>query len=117
MIDFVATRATTDQQTAACARLLTAVIVHAIEDATEQPSVTEKMQSGYVDYQARRAIEFLYGEHTTFPLYASLIGGSARSIRCALLQMPERIARPGKRGISAMARRTLKPNDRIQPRR
>jgi hypothetical protein len=88
MIDFVSTRETTDQQTAACARLLSAVIAQAIKDASSPATDAEKKGNKNTCGTARSAISFLFDNDSVFPLYASLIGSSAESIRAALLEKP-----------------------------
>lgn len=100
MIDFLATRTTTDPQTAACARLLTTVITHAIKDACTPLNKEEKLKCKNIDTNARKSIDFLFGKESIFPLYASLIGTSAESIRRALLELEGG-------GISDMDRRVL----------
>ena len=85
MIDFVSTRQTTDAQTAACARLLAAVIALAIKDACKPMTAYEKRKERNLDSEARQAIRFLFGADSVFPLYASLIGSSAEAIRFALM--------------------------------
>ena len=86
MIDFVSTRETTDTQSAACARLLAAVIARAIEDAKTPFSEKEKLEKKNISHHASAAIKFLFKEPSVFPLYASLIGTSAEAIRTALLE-------------------------------
>jgi len=105
MIDFVSTRQTTDAQTAACARLLAAVIAQAIKDACKPMTADEKRN---LDSEARQAIQFLFGADSVFPLYASLIGSSAEAIRFALLNKAEDMVPAASRGFSDMDRRILK---------
>ena len=93
MIDFVSTRETTDQQTAACARLLSAVIAQAIKDASSAVTDGEKKSNKNIRGGARAAISFLFDENSVFPLYANLIGSSAESIRSALLENPTSMSR------------------------
>jgi len=107
MIDFVATRNTTDTQTAACARLLTAVIAQAIKDACKPMNAKEKAAERNLDDEAREAIRFLFGAESVFPLYASLIGSSAESVRFALLNRPDDIGAVGGRLFTDMDRRVL----------
>lgn len=85
MIDFISTRTSTDPQTAACARLLTAVITQAIQDACTPMTTEERKQKKNLNTNARRAIRFLFGADSVFPLYAELIGVSHEAIRFALL--------------------------------
>jgi hypothetical protein len=85
MIDFVSTRHTTDSQTAACARLLAAVIAQAIKDASTPLNTDERRQRRNLNCEARQAIHFLFGRDSVFPLYASLVGSSADAIRGALM--------------------------------
>ena len=84
MLDLLSTRQTTDQQTAACARLLAAVISQAVADACKRPLSSEKRARRNIDGEASEAIHFLFGDGPEFAVYAKLIGLSAPSIRCAL---------------------------------
>lgn len=104
MIDFLSTRASTDAQTRACARLLVAVIAMAIKDACSPMNKKEKRLSQNLKDEARGAISFLFGARSVFPLYASMIGSSAEAIRSVLID-GESLA-PG--GISCMDRRVLR---------
>ena len=85
MIDFISTRATTDAQSAACARLLAAVIASAVSDACRPLSSEERRFGANRDSRALDAIEFLFSEDSVFPPYAAFIGSSADAIRRALL--------------------------------
>lgn len=88
MIDFLSTRETTTADDAACARLLTAVIAHAIRDCVKAPNAAErkgKADQITMDSDAFSALRFLFGKHSIFPTYAWLIGSSADDIRRALL--------------------------------
>jgi hypothetical protein len=76
MIDFISTHDDAHPQTVASARLLTAVIAQAIDDASNRQST---------DSEAREAIAWLFDKDTTFPAYAGLIGADAQAIREALL--------------------------------
>lgn len=87
MIDFVSTRPTTSEEDGRCARLLTAVIVAAIEDASEHPAPSEVKNQRNSCTSACAAIHWLFDEKSVFPLYASLIGLEAESIRKALLSV------------------------------
>jgi hypothetical protein len=107
MIDLVATRNTTDTQTAACARLLTAVITQAVRDACKPMNAKEKAAQRNLDGDARTAISFLFGTDSVFPLYANLIGSSAESIRFALLNKPQDVSPLGSRLFTDMDRRVL----------
>lgn len=84
MIDFVSTREGMDVQSARCARLLAAVIAHAIRDAAQKPNDSEKQARGNSGH-AYRAIRFLFEPGTAFEVYAQLIGTSAEEIRRNLL--------------------------------
>ncbi len=79
MIDFISTHPSADQQTVACARLLTAIIAQAIEDASNKKSTTADNYN---------AINWLFNKSSTFTRYAELIGGDAEKIRRALLALP-----------------------------
>lgn len=107
MIDFVSTRAGACQQTAACARLLAAVIAHAIGDACKKPTKAEKDNPRLVDFDARKAIDFLFGPDSVFPLYADLIGSNAEAIRGALLDDGRGSINSIGRSFGAMERRVL----------
>jgi len=85
MIDFVATRDGCDPESAACARLLTAVITTAIRDAVAPASKKEGYERRDVLFKAREAIEWLFDDQSVFPLYAGLIGLDAPAIRRALV--------------------------------
>lgn len=108
MIDFVSTREGTDQQTAACAKLLAAVIAHAINDACTPIGYREKTDSKNLDVNARDAINSLFSNDSVFPLYASLIGSSAEAIRVALLDKPDTAIIVTSKQFSDMDRRILR---------
>jgi hypothetical protein len=85
MIDFVSTRDGCDQESMACARLLTAVITTAIRDAVCVAPKRDCWEKTDVFDKAREAIVWLFDDASVFPLYASLVGSDAESIRRALL--------------------------------
>lgn len=107
MLDLVSTRTTTDPQAAACARLLAAVIASAIRDACGCMTREEKKNPGDVQCDARRALQFLFGEHSVFPLYAELIGANADTMRHALVH-GKNPAVPGRFDMGGMDRRVLR---------
>ncbi len=107
MIDFVSTRQGTDAQTAACARLLAAVIAQAIRDACKPPGVDERRKDRNLDGEAWRALDFLFGAGPAFALYAGLIGSSAETIRAALRNKGCSAAMARRYDLSDMARRNL----------
>lgn len=112
-IDFVSTRTNTDQQTAACARLLAAVIAAAIVDAREPFSSKEKADHRN-DEKARAAISFLFDNTSVFPLYAKLIGSSHLSMRRALLERDiNEMARSSITSISSYDRKIIRQRLRI----
>lgn len=84
MIDFVSTQAGINSQSAACARLLAAVIARALEDLAIKP--TEKEWKNGVNLQAEptRSVRFFKGK--LFPHYAALIGMDAKSFIYYLTQ-------------------------------
>jgi hypothetical protein len=84
MIDLVATRASTDIHTRACARLFTATIAQAINDACIKPSPEERKKQKNLNLDAKDAIRFLFGIDSVFPFYASHVGVEAQDIRRAL---------------------------------
>lgn len=111
MIDFVSTRSTTDVQTAACARLLAAVIAQAIRDAAQpfrEKDRSKDLAMSSAEIEAREAVRFLFGGGSAFPLYASLIGSSAEAIRHALLNSPDDLVKVPGRGLSDAERRLLR---------
>ena len=83
MIDLVST-STADAQTARCARLLAAVISHAIMDAGQSFTQHERKQRR-MQKTARQAIEWIFTPGTPFEAYANLIGLNHKHIREALL--------------------------------
>jgi hypothetical protein len=91
MIDFVSTRTCSDDQTIACARLLTAVIAAALHDlaepGTKDDRKEELLHRRVSNSDALASIEFFFGRRSVFPLYARLIGSDANNIRAALLGM------------------------------
>lgn len=101
MIDFISSRTDIDDQTAACARLLAAVIAQAIRDACESPSNQEKHLEMNRQVDALHAIDFLFNDASVFPRYAGLIGVSHEAIRSALLE-------PTGGGIAEFQRRILR---------
>lgn len=85
MIDLISTREGCDQESMACARLLTAVITTAIRDAVCAAPKKDGWERTDVLFKAREAIDWLFDDASVFPLYASLVGSDAESIRRALL--------------------------------
>ncbi len=79
MIDFISTHPSAHPQTVACARLLTAVIAQAIEDASS------RLVSGAENFEA---VDWLFSKTSSFEDYARLIGADAEQIRNALLEPP-----------------------------
>ena len=98
MIDFVSTRGV-DHETAACARLLSAVISQAIKDACIPLSESEKKRFRNEHEDAAPAIRFLFEEDSIFDLYATLIGSSAKDIRAALMQKTDHGLKEAERRI------------------
>lgn len=84
MPDFLSTRENTDPQSARCARLIAAIIAQAIKDASDTPLKEESDKKRNMN-DAAKAMKFLFGKNTLFPLYASLIGLDAKNIRENLL--------------------------------
>ena len=84
MIDYVSTQAGIDSQSAACARMLAAVIAKALEDLSIKP--TEKEWKNGVNLQAEptRSVRFFKGK--LVPHYAALIGMDANSFMYYLTQ-------------------------------
>jgi hypothetical protein len=89
MIDFISTRSNADEQSIACARLLTAVIATAVMDLAGQGTRADRLvefnDRKVTNHDALSSIRFFFGSHSPFPLYAKLIGSSAEDIRGALL--------------------------------
>lgn len=88
MIDLLSTR-NVDEQTRACARLLASVIAQAVQDAAtpfgtvaiNDKMVYESKSKRNLNHTARSAIRWLFFPDSVFPLYASMIGLDAQSIR------------------------------------
>lgn len=92
MIDLVSTRAAVDPQSAACARLLGAIVGDAIRGACLKPYPDEYAKSRNVDRQRSEhdplaSIWFLFDDESDFPVYARLMGIDAQVIREQLLSM------------------------------
>lgn len=81
MIDFVSTHPDAHPQTAACARLLTAVIAQAIDDASNRNSTITDNAT---------AVAWLFEKGSMFEKYAAMIGANAEAIREALLAPPSK---------------------------
>ncbi len=81
MIDFISTHPDAHPQTAACGRLLAAVIAQAIDDASNK-------NCGMADNAA--AVSWLFEKGSRFEKYAALIGADAEAIREALLAPPSK---------------------------
>ena len=73
-IDFLSTREGVDPQAAACAGLITQVIVQALVDLGSKPSSTEKDSMRNVDDDARAAARFFFDPSSLFYGYAKVIG-------------------------------------------
>lgn len=101
MIDFVSTRENTAETDAFHARLIAAIISQAIVDASMRITPKEGrlrqnlLQDPDEGLSTHEAVEFLFGDGTVFPLYASLIGSSADAIRAALLRVRDDITEAG----------------------
>ena len=101
MIDFLSTRESTREEDAFHARLIAAIISQAVLDASMRISPKEaRLRQNLVQdpdegLSTHEAVEFLFGDSTVFPLYASLIGSSAESIRAALLRIRDDITESG----------------------
>ena len=98
MIDFISSNPSAHPQTVACAHLLAAVIVQAIEDASSK-------QATGADNAA--AIDWLFSATSPFEDYARLIGADAGQIRTALLEPPPEIE-PKSSKFDASKRRYLR---------
>lgn len=85
-IDFLWSRETTDEQSAACARVLAATISHAIRDACAPLTSNERTSAGFVDRHARSAIEFMFDvSRKAFEAYAVLVGLDPEAVRLTLV--------------------------------
>ena len=84
MIDFVSTRETTDPETAACARLISAIIAQALKDLALRPSREEYDQCRNLESAAIHSLRFFYDSDSVFPLYAKLIGMDAEAFRAGI---------------------------------
>ena len=108
MIDFIATRKNTSEEDARCARLLTAVITTAIQDASEMPAAAEVKQQRNISKAPCAAIHWLFDKESVFPLYCGLIGVDAESIRRALLGTNTLPGTEADKSYSAHQRRSLR---------
>lgn len=89
MIDFVSTRAGTDPATRAVASMVAAAIAQFVRDASTRPTADEKKQQRNLNWDARRAIVYLFEPGSAFETHIELIGGSAAPLRAALLDRRE----------------------------
>jgi len=85
MIDFLSTRSNCDTETAACARLIAAIIAQAIRDASSQITKHEKKTKQNAKGDAKEAIHFIFGRNGFFEIYSKIIGIDPQAIRDALL--------------------------------
>lgn len=108
MIDLVSTRPGTSEEDARCARLLTAVISTAIQDAGEQPSHEEIKKQRNLCKAPCAAIHWLFDKESLFPLYCSLIGVDAESIRKALLEIDAYPGSPSDKTFRPSQRRAIR---------
>lgn len=83
MFDLISTDATTDRESANCARLLAAVIAQAIDDASTMPTTVERGNKRNSPVAAS-ALHFLFGDNPMFERYATLIGADPVAMREAL---------------------------------
>ncbi|MDE2202697.1 MAG: hypothetical protein KGJ38_08215 [Burkholderiaceae bacterium] len=86
MIDFTTTRNGVDPQTAACARLLTAVLVAAVRDASEPLTPEECQERRNLLRRPTEALRFLFGPGPAFTVYARAVGSSEAPLRRALCE-------------------------------
>lgn len=89
-VDFVSTRASTDEELRGHARLLTAVIADALRTAGTKPYPGEVKAQRNMDFDTHqgdrhRSMWFLFSDESPFALYAALIGVDHQAIRDALL--------------------------------
>ena len=84
MFDLVSTTEGADPQSVRCARLLAAVIAQAIEDASAKIT-HEEAELHRAFGEPSKALNWLFDKHSTFSLYATLIGANPVTIREALL--------------------------------
>lgn len=85
MIDFVTTRQETPEEAKYHLQLIAKWIAHNIMTAATPPTKEEQRVRRNEDIDARRAIEYLFGENTGFDKHAELIGSDADCLRLALL--------------------------------
>lgn len=108
MIDFLSTRPKTSAEDARCARLLTAIIASAIHDASEKPSPAEVKNQRNLCKNACAAIHWLFDKESVFPLYCSLMGVDAESIRRALINTDTMPGSDADKTYGAAQRRSLR---------
>ena len=85
MFDFVSTRVESGSETKSMARLMSAVIVRFIRDASLKPSSKEAELGRNIADDARAAIEYLFKAGSVFEEHIESMGGSAAPFRAALL--------------------------------
>lgn len=88
MIDLVSTRAGVEPQTAACCRLIAAIISAALQDLCIKPDKTEAKACANINPHARQSVEFFFGTGDKSPIvdyYAAMIGLSGQAIREAIM--------------------------------
>lgn len=83
MIDLTST-SVGDPQAQRCARLLAAVIVGAINDATKKPGREELRLGVSLDADANAAIRWIYERYGPFEVYSEMIGINPDRLREAL---------------------------------
>lgn len=85
MIDFLSTREGCTEETRRAARLLAAVIVEMLRKAGTRPTRVERAMGLNEELDARIGIDYLFGANSTFELHIETLGGSAVTMREALL--------------------------------
>jgi hypothetical protein len=108
MIDFYSSRPGADPQAVACARLLVAVIVQAVQDASADLSVKELAERKNLNTNAAESIHFLFIERGgRFEQFCELLEIDAERLRLALLEKADAYEMPVTRAFGSRERRVL----------
>ena len=80
MIDFISTHPAIDNQTARCARLISAIIAQALRDLTIPVTENEKRHGINLVSNCYESLRFFYDENSPFKTYAVMVGTEAKPI-------------------------------------
>lgn len=90
-----------DAEAQACARLVMAIVLQAIDDASSMPSRAEVEHRQNFNATARTALRWLFSGDTEFDLYVAALGLDVDTVRHKLLD-------PNATGMSPARRRWLR---------